>query len=763
MNNEIDIEQNKKQIIIPIEGMTCSACSAAVERSLSKMDGVVSINVNALTGQANINYDSDKIRLSQLKRSIEKLGFKPLPIGALDKYKKEHNKTSSLEWLDFGIAISFAAILLYVAMGHMMGLSIPRFMNPEIFPLRFAIVQLILLVPIIYAGRRFYIMGFKTFISAHPNMDSLIAIGTGAAFIYGLYAIFKISMGETHWVHHLYFESAGTIIALILLGKTLEHHAKGKTNQAIEALMKLQPKDAVVVEGDSFISLPIEEVAVDDIVLVKPGEKFPVDGVIIDGETYVDESMITGESIPIKKNIGDKVVAATLNQNGSIKLRTTGVGKDTVLAHIIHMVEDAQSTKAPIALMADIISGYFVPIVIVIAMVSSVLWFMTTKDLDFALRIFISVLVVACPCALGLATPTAIMVGTGRGAKYGVLIKNGEALEQTHKLTAVVFDKTGTITKGKPEVMEIYSVDGYKDNDVLQMMASVETNSEHPLGIAICDKASELDLEMLPIKDFKAITGKGITAQIDEKKIIIGNWNIITDNLQHANDISASLKSWGDNQAKLARTPIYIGVDECIVGAVSVADAVKEGAFEAVSKLKSLGINVSIMTGDHRDTADAIAKEVGVDNVFSELMPHEKLDAIKELQSKHHIVGMVGDGINDAPALVQADIGMAIGSGTDVAMESGDIVLMKGDINDVTTAIELSRATIKNIKQNLFWAFAYNTAGIPLAAGLFYIFGGPLLNPMFAAAAMSMSSVSVVSNALRLRKFIPSHISINRK
>ncbi len=750
INDSADNIDNHESMIIPIEGMTCAACSAAVERSLSRMDGMAHVSVNALTGQAKLSYDKDKIRISQIKKAIEKLGFKPLPISELNNFNKESDSKNKSEWTDFIVAIVFSVLLLYVAMGPMIGLSIPKAISPDMFPLRFALVQLLLLLPVMYAGRRFYIVGYKTLILGNPNMDSLIAVGTSAAFIYGIYAIVKIFFGDVQWVHHLYFESAGTIIALILLGKTLENHAKGKTTQAIESLIKLQPKDAIVIDGEEFISLPVEEVSVGDVVFVKPGEKFPIDGIVIDGESYADESMITGESLPIKKQIGDRVVAATINQNGSLKVKAKNVGKDTVLAHIINMVEEAQGTKAPIARMADVISGYFVPVVIAIAVISSLLWLVNTKDVDFALRIFISVLVVACPCALGLATPTAIMVGTGRGANYGVLIKNGEALEKTHEVTSVVFDKTGTITIGQPNIMEMYTVGGYNERDLLQLMASVESNSEHPLGKAVCDKAKEEGVSLLSVTNFEAVTGKGIRAEVEEKNILIGNWNMMIDVKK-----DDGIKKWGDEQAKIARTPVYMAIDGVVAGAVSIADSLKEGAVQAVCRLKSMGIKTHIMTGDHRDTAQAIANEVGVDNVLSELMPSDKLDAIRRLQQSGEVVAMVGDGINDAPALIQSDVGIAIGSGTDVAMESGDIVLMKGDVLDVTVAIELSRATIKNIKQNLFWAFIYNTAGIPLAAGLFYIFGGPLLNPMFAAAAMSMSSVSVVSNALRLKRFKP--------
>ncbi len=748
MNNNKKTLQN---IVIPIEGMSCAACSAAVERSLSKMDGIESVSVNALTGQAKISYETQKVRISQIKTAIEKLGFKPLPFDEIDKSQEieEVSESNSNEWFDFKIAISFAIILLYIAMGPMINLPIPKFISPEIFPLRYAVIQVIILIPIMYAGRRFYSMGFKTLLSAHPNMDSLIAIGTGSALIYGLYAIVKIFLGDISWVHHLYFESAGTIIALILLGKTLEHIAKGKTNRAIKSLMNLQPKEATIVVGEDIIKIPAGEVKIGDIVLVKPGEKFPVDGVVIDGSSFVDESMITGESVPVSKVVNDKVVGATINQNGSLRVRTTSVGKDTILANIIRMVEEAQSTKAPIARLADIISGYFVPIVIAIAIISGTLWLMYTKDLDFSLKIFISVMVVACPCALGLATPTAVMVGTGRGAYYGVLIKNGEALETAHKVNTVVFDKTGTITNGTPEVMDIISIKDYSDYDILKFMASAESVSEHPLAKAVCKFASEKGVLLLMATQFEAITGEGIIAKVDNKNIKVGKWRFVSK-------VDLELKDWGDNQASLARTPIYLSVNDELIGAVSIADGIKSEAVNSVATLKNMGINVVMMTGDHNNTAKAIAKEVGIDNVYSELMPNEKLGLIKQFQNTGDTVCMVGDGINDAPALVQADVGIAIGSGTDIAMESGDIVLIKADIKDVATAIELSRATIKNIKQNLFWAFIYNLAGIPLAAGLFYIFGGPLLNPMFAAAAMSMSSVSVVSNALRLNVFVPS-------
>ncbi len=728
-----------------------------MERSVNKLDGIDHISVNGVTNKATIGYDSRKLRISQIKQAIKKAGYTPLDIekNTTSSTVEETNKQADKTWMRFKIAIGFVIPLLYVAMGHMVGLPLPEFLNPEIHPMNFALTQLLLVIPIMLAGSKFYTMGFKTLFTGHPNMDSLIAVGTSAAVIYGLIAIFEISIGNTHWVMDLYFETAGTIIALIMLGKSLESRSKGKTSEAIEKLMGMQPKEAIVLHGNEEIKIPIEEVEIGDIVLVKPGDRLPVDGQVFEGNSSIDESMLTGESLPVEKRVGDQVAAATVNKNGMLKVKTKGVGEDTALAKIIHMVEQAQGSKAPIARLADIISGYFVPTVIILAIIAGGTWWMVSKDISFALRIFISVLVIACPCALGLATPTAIMVGTGKGADSGVLIKSGVALETAHKINAIVFDKTGTITEGKPRVTDLYAPGNEKEEELLRLVASAEKASEHPLGEAIVEAAQERALKLSPVEAFEAVPGHGIKTRVSGRDVVIGN-----EKMMKSYDLESRAIDYAETLANEGKTPMFIALDGEFAGIIAVADTVKKTSQSAVARLHQMGIRVAMITGDHKTTAAAIGRQVGIDVVLSEVLPGDKATEVKKLQDEGLLVAMVGDGINDAPALAQSDVGIAIGSGTDVAMESADIVLMRSDIEDVVTAIELSRATIRNIKQNLFWAFFYNTAGIPLAAGVFYALGGPLMSPMFAAAAMSFSSVSVVTNALRLRKFKPSQKAI---
>jgi len=742
---------------VKISGMTCAACASRIEKVLGKMDGVLRVSVNFAAEKATIEYDPQKTRLSAIKQAIEKIGYKVLNIEKktpVDEDKLRKDKEIRTLWIKFIISAIFTAPLLYLAMVPMISwlpFPIPGFLEPMHFPFRYALTQMALVIPVIIAGNRFYTVGFKALIQRSPNMDSLIAIGTAAAVIYSLYSTYLISIGNSHAVEGLYFETAGVIITLILLGKSLEAVSKGKTSEAIKKLMGLAPKTAIVIKDGKEAEVPIDEVKIGDLILVKPGEKIPVDGEVIDGHTAIDESMLTGESIPVDKKTGDKVYAASINTNGIIRFRATKVGGDTVLAQIIKLVEDAQNSKAPIAKMADIVSGYFVPIVVAIAVLAFAGWFIAGQTLVFALTIFISVLVIACPCALGLATPTAIMVGTGKGAEYGILIKGGEALETTHKINTIVFDKTGTITEGKPEVTDIIAVSGMTRERLLQIAASGEKGSEHPLGEAIVRRAEKEDLEFLEVKNFEAIPGHGIEVTIEGMNVLIGNRKLMDER-------GITLGELGGQSDRLAgegKTPMYIAVDNKISGIIAVADVVKESSAKAVKKLQSMGIEVIMITGDNRRTAEAIAKQVGINRVLAEVLPQDKSNEVKKLQAEGKKVAMVGDGINDAPALAQADIGIAIGSGTDVAMESADIVLMKSDLMDVPTAIHLSKSTIRNIKENLFWAFGYNVAGIPVAAGFLYLFGGPLLNPMFAAAAMSLSSVSVLTNALRLKRFKP--------
>lgn len=749
-------ESNVNVVTIPVGGMTCAACSQRVEKAIDKLEGVKKVSVNLATEKATVEYDPNVIRLSAIKQSIENAGYKALEIdkNTVDEDKLRKEKQIRTLWIKFTVAAVFGLPLLYFAMVPMVSwwpFPIPKALNPMIYPLRFAILQISLVTPIIIAGYKFYTIGFKALFMRSPNMDSLVAIGTTAAVIYSIYNTFQIINGDFGAVDKLYYETAGVIIALILLGKSLEAVSKGKTSEAIKKLMGLAPKTAIVIENDNEVEVPIDEVEIGNVILVKPGEKIPVDGIVLEGNTSVDEAMLTGESMPVDKKAGDKVFAASINKNGMIKFKATKVGSDTALAQIIKLVEDAQGSKAPIAQMADIVSGYFVPIVCGLATLAFLAWFIAGEPLSFAVTIFISVLVIACPCALGLATPTAIMVGTGKGAENGILIKGGEALETTHKINTIVFDKTGTITEGKPEVTDIITVSGVQRERLLQLAASGEKGSEHPLGEAIVHGAEREQLEILKVQQFEAIPGHGIEVTIDDNQILIGN-----KKLMDSRNISlAGLKDKSDLLAAEGKTPMYVAIEGQLSGIIAVADVVKESSAKAIKKLQSMGIEVAMITGDNRKTAEAIAKQVGIDRVLAEVLPQDKSNEVKKLQSEGKKVCMVGDGINDAPALVQADIGIAIGSGTDVAMESADIVLMRSDLMDVPTAIKLSKSTIRNIKQNLFWAFGYNVAGIPIAAGILHLFGGPLLNPIFAAAAMAFSSVSVVTNALRLKNFKP--------
>ncbi|WP_129599097.1 heavy metal translocating P-type ATPase [Anaerophilus nitritogenes] len=741
-----------KKEMLKINGMTCAACAKASERVVKKLDGVQEVSVNFATEKMSLEYDEDKVKLLDIKEAIKKAGYTPLNIEkntVLDEDRKEQEIKNLKK--RFFVSTVFALPLLYIAMGPMIGLYLPKFIHPMIHPLNFAWIQILLVIPILSYGYKFYTVGFSAIFRKNPNMDSLVAMGTGAAVLYGIYATYKIANGEVMYAHHLYFESAGVIIALISLGKYLESVSKGKTSQAIKKLMGLAPKNAIIIRNEEEIEIPIEEVQVGDVVLVKPGGKIPVDGEVIDGNTFIDESMLTGESIPVEKKKGDKVVGGSINKQGMIYFKATKVGEDTALSQIIQLVEEAQGSKAPIAKLADVVSSYFVPIVFCIGTLSALIWYVSGKDPVFSLTIFISVLIIACPCALGLATPTAIMVGTGKGAEHGVLIKGGEALESAHKIQTVVFDKTGTITQGRPEVTDLITFTDMDTLEILKLAASAERGSEHPLGEAIVRKAKSKQINILKSEDFVAIPGHGIEVQIENKNIFLGNKKLMKQKnipIEKAKDIGQELADEG-------KTPMYMAIDHELVALIAVADVVKENSKDAIKKLHNMGIKVAMITGDNERTANAIAKQVGIDRVYAEVLPEDKASEVKKIQNEGDVVAMVGDGINDAPALAQADVGIAIGSGTDVAMESADIVLMRSDLMDVSTAIQLSKSTIRNIKQNLFWAFLYNTAGIPLAAGVFYALGGPLLDPMFAGAAMSLSSVSVLTNALRLKNFKP--------
>ena len=744
--------------------MSCSACSSHIEKNINKLDGVNIANVNLLASSMTVDYNERKISAKEIVDAVVKAGYNA-SIHSIGNDKTDSmskastNVDDETKSMKFRLIVSFIFLvpLFYLAMGHMLGFPLPMIFHGAKNSLTYGFTQFLLTLPIVYVNRKYFKVGFKTLAKGSPNMDSLIAIGSTAAIVYGIFAIYKIGyglgFGDTSMIEHysmdLYFESAGTILTLITLGKYLETRSKGKTSEAITKLMNLAPKTAIILKDGNEIEIPVEEVQVDDILIIKPGQSIPVDGIIIQGNSSIDESAITGESIPIEKNIGDKVITATINKSGSFNFRATKVGTDTTLAQIIQLVEDASSSKAPIAKLADKISGVFVPVVIGLSVIATIIWLLLGYEFEFALSIGISILVVSCPCALGLATPVAIMVGTGKGAENGILIKSAEALEIAHTIDTVVLDKTGTITEGKPKVTDIIPSSSISKEDLLQIAASIEKLSEHPLSEAIVNECANNKLPLLEVTNFMALIGEGIEGTIGDKTYIAGNLKLMNRksiNMDNFVSISDSLSSSG-------KTPLYFAQGGNILGIIAVADLVKETSRQAIEAFDSMGINVVMLTGDNRITANAIKEQLGIKTVISEVMPQDKEMEVRKLQDAGRKVAMIGDGINDAPALARADVGIAIGAGTDVAIESADIVLMKSDLLDAVHAINLSSAVIKNIKQNLFWAFIYNIIGIPLAAGILYPLLGLKLNPMFAAAAMSLSSVSVVTNALRLKLF----------
>ena len=756
------------KMTLRIGGMHCAACSRAVERALKKTEGIDEANVNIATEKAVLNFDENKLKYNDIVNVIVKAGYQVL--GKEEDPSERKAKEIKEQKIRLIISAIFSIPLFYISMAPMVSFvkfPIPSFLVHHINPQVFSIVAIFLCVPVMISGYKFYTLGFPALFRGSPNMDSLVAIGTTAAFAYSIYSTVLAFMGLNPHGENLYYESSAVIITLVQFGKYLEARSKGKTGEAIKKLMGLQPKTATIIKEGEEKEIKISDVKVNDILLVRPGEKIPVDGEIIEGYSSVDESMLTGESIPVEKSVGDKVVGASINKTGSFKFKAQKVGADTALAQIIKLVEDAQGSKAPIAHIADVVSSYFVPAVITIALISAVIWFIALHDFVFSLTVFVSVLVIACPCALGLATPTAIMVGTGKGAELGILFKNAEALEVSEKINAVMFDKTGTLTEGKPYVTDIISDD--KDK-LLLIAASAENGSEHPLGEAIVREAKEKNIKLLDIENFKAIAGFGIEVFIDNKKVLMGN-----DKLMNKENINIeNYHSYMESLSKEGKTPMYVAYDNELLGVIACADKLKKESIDAIRRLHKLGIKTAMITGDNKNTANSVAKEAGIDIVFAEVLPEEKSKEVKKLQDEGNIVAMVGDGINDAPALTQANVGIAIGSGTDVAIESADIVLVKSNTNDVVTAIELSKATMRDIKQNLFWAFCYNVIGIPIAAGVLHVFREPLiassigdflvaimgkdllLNPIFAALAMSLSSVSVVTNALRLNFFKPS-------
>lgn len=750
-----------------VTGMTCSACSSRVEKCVSKLEGIENVSVNLLTNSMQVEYNDTVLSKSQIIDAVVKAGYGASPkqehvqtVAAGKAKVMENPMEKQIQNMKFRLIVSFVFLvpLMYVSMGHMVGLPLPGFLTGIENAVSFAFTQLLLCLPIIYVNRKYYIKGFQTLAHLAPNMDSLIAIGSTASLVYGIFAIYRMSYGlgsgnmeVVHlYYHDLYFESAAMILALITVGKYLETRSKGKTSEAITKLMDLAPKTAVVERDGREQEIPVEQVVAGDVVIVRPGQNVPVDGFILEGSTSIDEAAITGESIPVHKQEGDTVIAATMNKTGFVKFKATRVGDDTTFSQIIRLVEEASSSKAPIAKIADKIAGVFVPVVMVIALVTAVVWLLSGSTFEFALSCAISVLVISCPCALGLATPVAIMVGTGKGAEQGILIKSGEALETAHNLQSVVLDKTGTITQGRPVVTDIHT-EGWTKKEFLALAAGMEVKSEHPLAEAILDYAKKEGISPVQVDNFNSIPGKGLEVSVNGRRYYAGNERLMREKEISLDNCLKLLEVMADE----GKTPLIFAEETQVLGVIAVADVVKPTSKEAIKELKDLGIEVVMLTGDNRRTAQAIRRQLDIDTVIAEVLPQDKERKISELQEAGKVVAMIGDGVNDAPALARADVGMAIGAGTDVAIESADVVLMKNDLKDAVTAIRLSKAVIRNIKQNLFWAFFYNTLGIPIAAGIFYPLLGLKLNPMIGAAAMSMSSIFVVSNALRLKWFQP--------
>lgn len=745
-----------------LTGMSCASCAANIESAVSSLPEVSAASVNLATEVLSVTYQPGAINEEIICQTVAEAGYQAQVLadqaGASQaQIQQEADQAAQAKashqaalWRRFWLSAIFALPLLGLAMAEMVGLTLPTWLSHRGGGQLFVSLQLALTLPILWLGRSFFLNGFKHLVKGHPNMDSLVALGTSAAVAYSLYSSIQVWLGNHHAAMSLYYESAGVILTLVTLGKYFEARSKGQTSAAIQALIKLAPQEAQVLRDGQEVTLPLDQVQVGDLVRVRPGQKIPVDGRVVEGQSWVDESMLTGESLPVAKKVGDQVVGASLNQQGSLIVETNKVGQDTTLAQIIHLVQAAQGSKAPIAQLADRVSAVFVPVVMTLALVAGLAWYLIGgQSWAFALTITIAVLVIACPCALGLATPTAIMVGTGKGAEQGILIKSGTALEMAHQVNAVVLDKTGTLTQGQPQVTDVLPLTGWTSDQLLALAAAAEVNSEHPLGQAIVAGARERDLALPEVTDFQSLTGFGIQVRVDQVTYYLGNRRLMQEqglDLDQADDQAAALAAGG-------KTPIYVANEYELLGLIAVADPLKETSPEAVRRLKAMGLQVIMLTGDNAKTAQALAAEAGIDQVISDVLPADKAQVVADLQAKGLKVAMVGDGINDAPALAQADVGLAIGRGTDVAIESADMVLMGSDLTSVATAIKLSQATIRNIKENLFWAFAYNVLGIPVAMGVLHLFGGPLLNPMLAGAAMSFSSVSVIVNALRLRRF----------
>ncbi len=752
-----------------VVGMSCAACAAHIEKEVGKLEGVKKVNVNLLTNSMVVDFEESNVDTDKIEEAVVEAGYEAHVKSSaeqaasretkkIDFVQKEQQEMQKRWWISFG----FWLPLLYLSMGSMLGWYIPAFFRGEENAMVFAFTQFLLTLPIAMSNEKYFRNGFKMLFKAAPNMDSLIAIGSSAAILYGIYGLYKIAYGFGHaqpelvhqFAHDMYFESGATILTLITLGKYLESRSKSQTSRAITQLMDLSPKTATVIRDGTEVEVPAEEVRVGDIVVVRPGQRIPVDGVVESGSSTVDESALTGESIPVLKQSGDRVLSASINKSGYITLKATQVGNDTTLSHIISLVEEASSSKAPISKLADRISRIFVPVVIFIALTAGIVWFFLGYSFDFSLSVAISVLVISCPCALGLATPVAIMVGTGKGTEQGILIKSAASLEMAHKIDMVVLDKTGTLTMGKPQLTDIIPSPNITENELLQIAASLEKLSEHPLAEAILEETDKRKLETFSVKNFTSLFGKGIVAEAGENYFLIGNRQLIEDqkiDVQNFDNIATQLAEEG-------KTPLFVASREKVIGVIAAADPLKPTSKEAVNQFRSLGLEVVMLTGDHKKTAAAVQRKLGISTVFSEVLPQDKDKVIVNLQKGGKKVAMVGDGINDAPALMRADLGIAIGAGTDIAIESADVVLMRNDLMDAVSAIRLSNAVIRNIKENLFWAFFYNIIGIPLAAGIFYPLLGWKLSPIFAAAAMSFSSVTVVLNALRLRFFKPSEV-----
>lgn len=748
-----------------IKGMTCSACSTAVDRNVKKLEGINEVNVNLLNNSMIVKYDENVLNNETIIKKVQDAGYEAFLVENGKKTQKNSTEENlgKIETNELKnrliISFIFAIPLFYISMGHMLNWYLPHLFHGYSNAITFSFTQFLLALPIVFINIKYYKVGFKTLYKGSPNMDSLIAIGTSAAMIYGVFSIYKIGYGlgnndidmVIQYSHDLYFESASIVLTLITLGKFLEARAKENTSEAINKLINLTPKTALVLRNNQEIEIPVDELVLKDIVIVKPGNIVPTDGVIIFGNSSIDESMLTGESLPVSKKVGDKVIGASINKSGSFKFEVTKLGEDTVLSQIIKLIEEASSSKAPISKLADRISAIFVPTVIVISILATVTWLFLGYSFEFALSIGIAILVISCPCALGLATPTAIMVGTGKGAQNGILIKSAESLEIAHTINTVVIDKTGTITEGKTQVTDIFTSEKITQDKLLQLCATIEKNSEHPLADAILKKAQEKAIELLNATDFEALNGLGIKAKVEDRLFYIGNKKLLDSK-------NISLDLFYEKSEKLAnegKTPIFIADESEVLGLIAISDVVKPTSKDAILEFEKMGLEVIMLTGDNYKTANAIAKQININNVIAEVLPQDKEKEIQKLQSLGKKVAMIGDGINDAPALVRADVGIAIGAGTDIAIESANIVLVKSDLLDAVKAIQLSNAVIKNIKQNLFWAFFYNIIGIPLAAGVFYTVLGWKLSPMFAGAAMSLSSVTVVLNALRLKLFEP--------